>query len=117
MNPAKTLRLATAASFLLLTACFGPAPGQGVAAKVGFHAGTYRLDLDASQERLRRMGYTNFAAQSTRGVDGSFVSSDLPACCVHDWDESATHWESRSCSGSRSSTATSTISSSPGRRN
>lgn len=51
--------------------------------------GTYHLDLDQSQERLRRMGYTNFAGQITLGADGSFSASDLPACCVHGWDESA----------------------------
>ena len=50
--------------------------------------GTYRLDLDRSQERLRRMGYTNFAGQITLRSDGRFTASDLPACCVHGWDES-----------------------------
>jgi hypothetical protein len=50
--------------------------------------GNYHLDLDKSQDRLRRMGYKNFTGQITLGSDGSFTATNLPACCVHGWDES-----------------------------
>jgi hypothetical protein len=51
--------------------------------------GSYNLDLNKSQERLRRMGYRNFTGQITLNSDGSFTAADIPACCVHGYDESA----------------------------
>ncbi len=50
--------------------------------------GRYQLDLDKSQERLRRMGYRVFTGQIILSSDGTFTAADLPACCVHGWDES-----------------------------
>lgn len=49
--------------------------------------GSYRLNLSHSEGRLRRMGYRSFGGEITLKADGSFAASDLPACCVHGWDE------------------------------
>ena len=35
------------------------------------------------------MGYKNFNSQITLNSDGSFAATNLPACCVHGWDESS----------------------------
>lgn len=51
-------------------------------------AGDYQLDFNESQERLQKMGYKNFSARLTLGADGTFTARDIPACCVHGWDES-----------------------------
>jgi hypothetical protein len=51
--------------------------------------GCYHLDLGQSQQRLRRMGYKNFTGEITLTSDGSVTATNLPACCVHGWDESS----------------------------
>ena len=51
--------------------------------------GTYNLDLPKSQERLRRMGYLSFTGTITLNSDGAFSATNLPACLVHGYDESA----------------------------
>jgi hypothetical protein len=35
------------------------------------------------------MGYKSFTGQITLNSDGSFTATNLPACCVHGWDESS----------------------------
>ena len=52
-------------------------------------AGTYRLEDAAAQDRLRKMGYDRFDGWITLAQDGRFTAEEVPACCVHGWDESA----------------------------
>ena len=49
--------------------------------------GTYRLDLAQSKERLQKMGYDQFDGWITLAQDGGFTAEQIPACCVHGWDE------------------------------
>ena len=49
--------------------------------------GTYTL-APSSRDRLGRMGYKSFTGHVTLNPDGSFTAGQVPACCVHGWDES-----------------------------
>jgi len=46
--------------------------------------GTYRLNY---VPRIRRMGYSNFAGEITLNPEGNFTATNIPACCIHGWDE------------------------------